>query len=289
MKGVMFSFIVGLFLLNFVSAEICQLTPNLLNQDPYPAVPGDYVKLVFQIDGVENPNCKEVSFELLEGYPLILDPNMTTKITLKSGNFIRDYSSSIVIPYKVRVDQNAINGDTPIEVKYSNTGGEGSFTLTKKFNLSIEEVKATFEVSVKNFDSLTNTLTLEILNIGKSDVEALSIEIPKQENIEVKGANKKIIGALDSKDFTTADFEAVPQDGKISLLISYNDKINVRRTVEQTVSFDSSYFQNRIGQQKSSSKTWIFVLIVLVVIGYFWYKRRQDGKKKKLFEHMNKK
>lgn len=288
MKGVMISFIIGLFLLNFVSAELCQLTPTLVNQDPLIAVPGDYVKLVFQIDGVQNPECKEVSFELLEGYPLIFDPNTTSKTTLKSGNFINDYSSSILLPYKVRVDQNAINGETPIEVRYSNSGGEGSFTLTKKFNLSIEEVKATFEVSVKNFDSLTNTLTLEILNIGKSDVEALSIEILKQENIEVKGANKKIIGALDSKDFTTTDFEAVPKNGNIDLIISYNDKINVRRTVEQAVSFDSSYFQNRIGQQKSSSKTWIFVLVVLAVGGYFWYKRKQNNKKKKMFDHMNK-
>jgi hypothetical protein len=288
MKSVILVFLVSVFLLNFISAGACDLSPSLLNQDPYPAVPGDYVKLVFQVDGLENPECSEVSFELLENYPISFDPNSTREVLLKSGTFIRDYSSSLVIPYKVRIDQNALDGDTPIEVIYSNTGGANTFALSKKFNLSIEEVKATFEISVKNFDSLTNILTLEVLNIGKSDVEALSIEIPKQDNIEVKGANKKIIGALDSKDFTTADFEAVPRDGNIDLIISYNDKINIRRTINQSVVFDSSYFQNRMGQQKSSSKTWIVVIIVLLVVGYFWYRRKQDGKKKKLFEHMNK-
>jgi len=56
--------------LTFVSAEGCNLDVSLINQDPYPATPGDYVKLVFQVNGVSNPQCGTVEFELLEQYPL---------------------------------------------------------------------------------------------------------------------------------------------------------------------------------------------------------------------------
>ena len=52
----------------------------MLNQDPYPAVPGEYVNVVFQIEGVENSKCDEVYFDLIADYPIRLDPNQTTRI-----------------------------------------------------------------------------------------------------------------------------------------------------------------------------------------------------------------
>ena len=56
--------------------------------------------------------------------------------------------------------------------------------------------------------SMANEITIEVLNIEASDIEALTIEIPKQDNIEVKGPNKIVVGDLDSNEYTTAEFEA---------------------------------------------------------------------------------
>ena len=47
----------------------CSLSVELVNQDPYPANPGEYVKVVFQINGLNNPDCDKVSFELKENFP----------------------------------------------------------------------------------------------------------------------------------------------------------------------------------------------------------------------------
>ena len=54
--------------LSFVSASVCELDVTMLNQDPYPAVPGDYVEIVFQIAGIENPECGRVVFSLYLNY-----------------------------------------------------------------------------------------------------------------------------------------------------------------------------------------------------------------------------
>jgi len=68
--------------------------------------------------------------------------------------------------------------------------------------------------------------------------------------IKIKGPNKNIVGALDSNDYTTADFEATLQEGKIDLLIHYTDEISIRRIKEESIYFNSDSFQGRKNDQK---------------------------------------
>ncbi|MEK6850524.1 MAG: hypothetical protein AABX85_03040 [Nanoarchaeota archaeon] len=69
----MFVLVGFISLTNFVHAESCSPTVTLLNQDPYPVIPGEYVKLVFQIEGLANSECGKVYFELIEDYPMKFD------------------------------------------------------------------------------------------------------------------------------------------------------------------------------------------------------------------------
>ncbi len=281
--------LVGLFLINFASAETCNLDASLINQDPYPAVPGDYVKVVFQLDGLENIACGQVTFKLIESYPLIFDPETNPEISINAGIFSRTYSSSLLAPYRVRIDENALDGENPIEVEFfyeSQEVSAGRATRSKQFNLTIEDVKADFEITIKNYDPATNTLTLEILNIGESDIEALTLEILDQPNVNVKGSYRNIVGDLDSNDYTTADFEAVPSNGEIKLNLLYTDSINVRRSLEKTVTFDSKYFVDRIDSNAGTSGWfYFFLLIVIGTIIYWWYKRRKRKKQMRQRTH----
>jgi hypothetical protein len=271
-------FLLTMFLISFASAE-CTLSASLVNQDPYPAVPGDYVKLVFQLNGVKNPTCGQVTFKLLEKYPIRFDPETSQEITINSGTFTKDHSSYLMAPYKVRVDENALDGENPIEVDFAYGAFAGTAShQSKQFNLEVEDVKADFEITIKNYEANTNTLTLEILNIGESDIEALTLEIPDQEKINVKGAHRNIVGDLDSNDYTTADFEAVPKDGEIMVSVLYTDSINTRRNLQKTVVFNSEYFQDRSGDEGGTS-IWSYVFIVVVIGGIIWWWRRRNKKK----------
>ena len=273
-KEIMFIFLC-LIMLGFVSGA-CKLDVTMINQDPYSAVPGEYVKLVFQVDGVENPDCKEVTFELIPQYPLVFDPNTSSIRKVSSGNYKRGYLSALIATYKVRVDWDALDGDNPIDVRYWSSSDSTDSWTVEQFNLNVENVIADFEVYVKDYDETTRIITFEILNIENNDVEALTIEVPKQDNISIKGSNKNIVGDLDSNEYTTAEFEAIPKDGEISLKITYTDEIGVRRSLEKIVVFDSSYFNGRIADQTSTPwLTYIIILVVLFFVGRWIWKRRK--------------
>jgi hypothetical protein len=273
-------FLVGVLLLNLlvlVSADLCDPSVTLLNQDPYPAVPGDYTKLVFQVDGLSSTACGDVSIELTEKYPVTVDPSTPKKISFKAGTYTgTDYESFVLAPYKVRIDENALDGDTPVELVVQRADGSESYD----FNINVEDTRADFEVHIKDYDYATKELTLEILNIGESDIEALTIEIPKQENIEVKGANRVVVGDLDSNEYTTADFEAIMSDGEIDLNLYYSDTVNVRRTIQEKISFDSAYFVDRAADQKTTSK-WVYVFwgAVALIVVYLIVRRFRKKKK----------
>jgi hypothetical protein len=261
-KSLVSIFVIVFSLIGFVLAE-CNLEVSMVNQDPYPAVPGDYVKLLFQVSGVGGTDCGEVSLELLESYPLRFDPGFNPIQTFQAGTFARGYSSNWVVPYNVRIDSSALDGDTEIEVLYS-TKGSDSFKISENFNLSVEEVKADFGVFVRSYDYSTKKLVLEILNTAKNDVEAVVIAVPRQDIIKIQGTNKNIVGDLDSNDYTSTDFTAIPFDGTFFVDIEYSDETGERRFIQKEVSFESDYFEHTIPSEVGAYKTWIFIALILI-------------------------
>jgi len=274
-KGVLILLLI--FSISFVVAEQCDLDVTLLNQDPYPAVPGDYVKVVFQVENVDNPECSDITFELLEQYPIKFNPGETGIRTFKRVDYIKDYKSSLLIPYEIRLDEDALDGANPIETNIIN---KGQPRISENFDLEVEDVRADFEIYVKDYSYTTKEITLEVLNIESSDIEALTIEIPKQDAIDVKGANRVVVGDLDSNEYTTADFEATPKDGEFKVNLIYSDTINTRRTVEKTVSYDSSYFKDRVADQKTTSPTTYIIWIVVIGLIAWWAIKKFRKKKK---------
>ncbi|MBU0760993.1 MAG: hypothetical protein KJ600_02795 [Nanoarchaeota archaeon] len=286
-KKVVELFVFGILViasLGFVSGEACDLDVELINQDPYPAVPGEYVKVVFQLSGVSNTECGDISFELIEGFPFSLDPGASSIVKIASGTYVRNFESSLIVPYELRVDKDALDGNNPIDVAFYYTGkSSGKSTKIQQFNINVEDVSVDFEISVKEYDSSTNILTFEILNTGKNDIEALTIEIPKQEGVIVKGSNRNIIGDLDSNEDTTAKFEAVPSDGEIEVSIIYTDGINVRRRLNTKVVYDSFYFTERKKDEATSRSFYFYAFFGLLILwAVLWGRKR--WKKKKLRE-----
>ncbi len=65
------------------------------------------------------------------------------------------------------------------------------------------------------------------------------------------------------------------------MALTYSDEINVRRKVEKTLTFDSSYFTNRIADQKTTSTTtyiiWLAIILGITYFGYKKYKKRKNN------------
>lgn len=271
-----------MFLFSFTFTTACVLDVTMINQDPYPAVPGDYVKLVFQMTGVENPDCNRVSIELVEKYPISFDPGEDSIVEVKGGTYLRDFSSYLAIPYKVRLDENALDGENEIEVRFG-VGDLGATSKIKKFNIEVQDTHADFELHIDKYSYLNKELTLEILNIANVDVEALTIEVPKQDNIQISGTNRVVVGDLDSNEYTTADFTAVPMDGEIEVKILYTDQTGTRRELIKSVVFDSYYFsESEESQKQISISYYIFGFVILVLIIWGVVRRRKKKRERKM-------
>lgn len=274
-KSILFVFFI-LMSINLVELSFakCDLNVSLLNQDPYPAVPGDYVKIVFVVSGITSTDCGKVSLELIENYPLKFDPGFNPVRIQDSGTFSKDFSPNWIVPYKIRIDENAIDGDAEIEVAYSVKNSD--VKVIKKFNLRIEETKTDFDVFIKNYDFSTKKMTFEILNKGKGDASSVIVKIPKQENVKIIGGNTNIIGDLDSKDYTTFDFYLFPSNEKIKLSLEYLDKIGEKRILEKEVYFEAENFEHTKQSKTSQYKIYI-IIAVLVVVFILWriFKKRK--------------
>ncbi len=284
MKKGIFVIIGFVIMLSAFASAKCELSVSLLNQDPYPAVPGDYVKVVFQIAGTESPDCESFYFDVEPEYPFSVESN-DTRIVLLGGNYISGYTSTVLKAYKLVVDENALDGDQKLKVSYGYEGGDGSMAdFTKEFEVNVEDSRTDFDVSIQEYDAATNTITFGIINIGEKDVESLTLEIPEQENIEVKGTNKVIIGGLDSNEDTTANMEAVPSEGEIMIRLSYNDQVNVRRSVEEEITFSKKYLEsiNNITPSKSAYYYlfWGLILLIIAYLVYGYFKRKKSNDKK---------
>jgi hypothetical protein len=282
-KGMIFFMAFAVFLSIGLVSAVCKLTPQLINQDPYPAIPGDYVKLVFQVTGIENLDCNQITFELLPDYPISFDAGVSSKTVIQGGTYTSNYNSYVMVPYTARVDSGALDGNSSITFRYSTGPSE---SVDTKFNLNIQDVKSDFDVFVKNYDFNTHIITLQVLNVGKKDVDALTVELNSQQpNTTIKGSNVNIIGSLSSNDYTTTDFEVSPSSGNINMIIYYNDITGVRRSVTKTVFFDPNAFKDRKSSAGSSGSPVgiiILVLIILGIAGYIIYRKRKKSRKKKL-------
>lgn len=273
--------LVTLLLVSAVSAaNTCNIKTTIINQDPYPATPGDYVKVVFQLDGVNNPECTDSIFQIVPEYPFSLDSTQTASYNIKDVAYINNYKSTILIPVKLRVDKDALDGDNVLKTALSTLSSGKQYQLNN-YNISIKDARAGFDVILQDYSYTTNKLVLGVINIGKNDAEALVIRIPDQTNVEIVGNNEKIIGSLAANDDTSVTFDAAPKSGELTVELSYNDKLGVRRTVDHTVTFLPRAFESTKTNGTSRGAyfypfviTW---LVIIVIFGVRWIRNRRKA------------
>jgi hypothetical protein len=262
------------FIMMQTASALCTLAPTLVNQDPVSAVPGETVKLLFQIAGTENPECGNINLEFLEDYPFTLDPGYKKIQTIKGGTYDREFNSFWLVPYKVRVDSNALDGDQKLSLKtWINL--DSQFAKVYDFNISVKEVRTDFVVTLDSYSFSTKKLVIGIVNIGDKDAQAITIKIPSQTNALIEGGNVKIIGELGSNEDTSATFDASLSQGPINVEIEYNDEIGERRTINKEINFNDLAFESTRQKSNVPIGTIILWLAIIGIIVYLYISRRK--------------
>jgi len=301
----------NILILNFVpgvsssSGTGCNFEVTLLNQDPYPAIPGEYVNIVFQVGGVQNSNCKGAIFELIPTYPFSLDENNSVSI-LSGTTGSAGYKNDWMIPYKLRVDKDAVNGDNELKVKFGIRSS--NFFITKNFNITVQDSRTAFDAVIQ--ESSSTDVSIAIANTGKYAANSVVVRIPEQEDFRATGTDGQMIGNLDSGDYTIVSFSisAIPnrnyqqvnntrsnfnQESNLKFDIYYTDALGERRTVNMELPLNSNAatgnfsmngiptngnFPGRTRNQSSWSNWYTFAIILIIIIVAFFFYRKYKKK-----------
>ena len=268
-----------LFFMSVVMPEamtkICNLNVSLVNQDPNPAIPGGYVDVLFQVNGVENVDCDGARFQLIPYYPLSLDYQ---DIKILDGSTWTPSSNNVWnIPYSLRVDKDAFDGNAELDVHYSPNNLNSDLFSIKKFSIPIKDTRTDFDAVIQA--TTTSEVTIAIANIGK--YPANSIRIPEQENFQVIGTDGQMVGNLESGDYTIVSFSILPRNQEKQLLkfdIYYTDAIGERRILnkELLLSITNTSDSSEDIYKKSPSLFTSFnilILLILLLIIYIIYKK----------------
>jgi len=308
MKGAKISILLlgVLFLLvGFVHAadtSTCNLNISLINQDPYPAIPGEYVKAVFQVGGVQNVNCNGVKFELIPSYPFSLDNNDGLR-TLEGSTWTPDYKADWMIPYTIRVDKDAIDGDSEIKVRYST--GNSDVVVQKTFDITIEDARTDFDAVIQ--ESSTSDVSIAIANTGKYIANSVVVRIPEQDNFKVTGTDGQMVGNLDAGDYTIVSFGVSPKKAfsnnrtnqnnpmttsNLKFDIYYTDTLGERRIVNMQLPLsmgtgnssilDAANFAGRTSARNGGFKwtiwyTGAIIALALILMGVIIHKIRKKN------------
>jgi len=292
-KAILISLLVGIVLLSFASAAsntACNIGVSIINQDPYPAIPGSYVNVVFQVTGVENPNCVGTWFELVPNYPFSLDENATNRQSLAGGVFTPNYNNNWVIPYKVRVDDGAISGYYNLDVAYSASGSDGSYVQIP-FNISVQDSRTNFDSVIQQVSG--SIVSIAIANTGKYDANSVIVKIPNQAYFTTVGTNGQIVGNLASGDYSLVSFDISPkmsrnqtgsrtnftgfsgQQNNLDFSIDYTDALGFRQEVNMSLPLliasgnstgIGNFSRTRTTTGSSIFSKWYFWIVVIIII-----------------------
>ena len=254
---------------------------QLMRYDPIPAQAGEYVDVWIKFEN-KGEKLEGAALKFVEEYPFSLDPNENPERdlgTLEKGQFS-------VQKFKIRVDKGAIEGDNIITFDYKECSGCVWDKITPSLN--IIEAHTDFEIVVQELGK--EGTSIAIANIGKNPANSITIKIPKQEDIEVKGISSTIIGNLGAGDYTIATYNLKPlhSENNLNVEVHYTDSLGERHTIVKTVPFmsksDFTEIYNKVNglDQTTGFSLWFYVtLILLAYIIAKFIKNRRDRKKRR--------
>lgn len=218
--------------------DSAKLKITVISQEPDPAAPGEIVDVRFKIENLGGDSVQNLVFEILPKYPF----SLYTGSAVKSIGLLQAYQQGdegVILLYKLKVDENAVEGDNYIDVKYKIGDTSIKWVEIKDFVirvrtadlvLLIDEVKSTPEIIPPGE---TAKVTFVIKNTADSLVRDLKVKLDLSSDampfIPIKSTTEKKIYQLDSKSNTELTFDimamADAESGayKVPLNLSYSD------------------------------------------------------------------
>lgn|SRR3989338_584014 len=236
-----------------IESQHADVYVSVLKYEPFPVSPGGYFDLWLKIENKGEIDAPSVTFRLKPKYPFFLDASETSD--RKIGKLLSHQSA--LINYKVRVDENAVEGDSFVHYEYQTSDNKKPVdnTITVRVQtpdaiLSVSSVKtepstiapgekSEIQIDLRNLaDSYLRYITVNLgayVPVTSAGGTTTYLELPFT---TVGEGNEKTIYQLSPGEEKTIRFtivanpDAESKPYKIPLQINYYDEIgkNYSRT-----------------------------------------------------------
>ena len=237
-----------------VQAAGPDLSLTMLNQDPDPAGPGDYVELRWKVINSGNDEIEDLKFKLKEKYPLMFDGSDIPEKEVGTMIGLTDQEEEYyTLHYKVRIAEDAIEDTYEMILSYEYKYKGQKYTQTKKFDLRVDDDQEP-RLFIGNIntepiklmpDTEENKLNVDIINTGSGDAENMDVTLILPEGFEAtySYSDKTNIGNVAGGESKTSSFyidldeELQPGSYKTELILRYNEE-NENEIIEKKLGFN---------------------------------------------------
>lgn len=230
---------------------------TMVNQDPDPVEPGRFVDVRFKIENLGTVATPNISLEILSEYPFTLYSPSYPVQNLGSLSGLQKGRDSVIVKYRLAVDDKALEGKNEIRVRY--TLQDGTSVYPEAFNISIKSSDTLIavdgvqlepsEVSAGNKARLG--LTLRSLTQATSENIRITLGLSGSPLSPYGESNEKIINFLKGFEASTVVFNLIASsDAKsgvyqLPLMLTWNDaygnKFQKNLTVSAIIRNNPSY------------------------------------------------
>ena len=220
-------------------ADSAKLQITLISQEPDPAAPGGLLDVRFKVENLGGGGTEDIVFEILPENPFSLYKGSAIK-NIGSMQAYQQGEEGIIVHYELRVDENAVEGDNYLDIRYKfgELGTKWTYVRdfvirvrTEDIVLLIEEVKSSPEVIPAGE---TAKVMFKIKNMADSLVKDLKVRLDLSSEslpfVPIRSTTEKKIYQLSSQNETTLTFDIMAMADadsgayKIPLNISYSDE-----------------------------------------------------------------
>lgn len=225
---------------NLVDYENVRIT--MLNQNPDPAEPGEYVELRFNVVNTGTAVDKAV-FEIVPEFPFEIISSEVFEIEDFKGTGDEGYT----LYYKLKVDEDAVEGDNEIKLKFALSDGKwhiaGPFTVRVKTHDAILNVENIETEPERFMDGEEGKLTITLKNWADSLIKDVHVTLDLDPEIfsPIGSTNERTVKQIEAKDTVHlsydlfVDADAAAKVHQIPLTITYSDETDTDYTKESVM------------------------------------------------------
>ena len=244
--GLIISSVYGAVNTEYISYQSSAISISMLKQEPDPIEPGSVVEITFKLQN-DGAVAKGVEFEILPEYPFTLFGDKSLR---EIGSLSRTQNDkySEIVEYKLRVANNAPDGNHEIKVRYKSEGFQ-TWTIVEGFTVNVRTsnpilgVNRFFSTPAIVGPGENTKLSIELENYAASMVKDVQVKLDL-EGLPVNPmgtTNEKIQSRIDGGSKQAFDFhllvdsDADSKAYKIPLEIDYSDLFNKNMSVNNVI------------------------------------------------------